>query len=209
VVSSTKQVQRYGTLIVDESERLTTIVEQVLRFANSKAGRTIAQQTATDVRTIIDETLASTSSVLDDSHCQVESRIEDNLPPVLADPNALKHALQNLLTNAVKYGGEGGWIGVTASSPDDAIVEIRVADRGPGIPVEERNQIFDAFFRGRRAVDDQIHGTGLGLNLVKRIIDAHKGTVTVHSEPGQGTEFILRIPTVPAEQRDEFAHPVG
>ncbi|MFN7937057.1 MAG: HAMP domain-containing sensor histidine kinase [Bryobacteraceae bacterium] len=209
VVSSTKQVQRYGTLIVDESERLTTIVEQVLRFANAKAGRTIAQQTPTDVRTILDETLASTSTVLDDSHCQIESRIEDNLPPVLADPNALKHAIQNLLTNAAKYGCEGGWIGITASSPDDATVEIRVADRGPGIPPEERNQIFDPFFRGRRAVDDQIHGTGLGLNLVKRIIDAHKGTVTVHSEPGKGTEFVLRIPTVPAEQRDEFAHPVS
>jgi len=209
VVSSTKQVQRYGTLIVEESERLTTIVEQVLRFANAKAGRTIAQQSPADIRTLVEETIASTSTVLDDSHCKVETRIEDNLPPVLADSNALKHAIQNLLTNAAKYGGEGGWIGVTVTSPHDSVVEIKVADRGPGIPAEERNQIFDPFFRGRRAVDDQIHGTGLGLNLVKRIIDAHKGSVTVNSEPGQGTEFVLRIPTVPEEQRDEFAHPVS
>lgn len=209
VVSNTKQVQRYGTLIVDEAERLTTIVEQVLRFANAKAGRTIAQQSPADIRTLVEETIASTSSVLDDSHCKVETRIEDNLPPVLADSNALKHAIQNLLTNAAKYGCEGGWIGVTVCSPDDSVVEIKVADHGPGIPAEERNQIFDPFFRGRRAVDDQIHGTGLGLNLVKRIIDAHKGSVTVHSEPGQGTEFVLRIPTVPEEQRDEFAHSVS
>ncbi len=209
VVSNTKQVQRYGTLIVDEAERLTTIVEQVLRFANAKAGRTIAQQSPTDIRTLVEETIASTSTVLDDSHCQIETRIEDNLPPVLADSNALKHAIQNLLTNAAKYGSEGGWIGITVTSPDDSVVEIKVADRGPGIPAEERNQIFDPFFRGRRAVDDQIHGTGLGLNLVKRIVDAHKGSVTVHSEPGQGTEFLLRIPTVPVEQRDEFAHPVS
>ncbi|MBL8177787.1 MAG: HAMP domain-containing histidine kinase [Bryobacterales bacterium] len=209
VVSNTKQVQRYGTLIVGEAERLTTIVEQVLRFANAKAGRTIAQPSPADIRTLVEETIASTATVLDDSHCQVETRIEDNLPPVLADSNALKHAIQNLLTNAAKYGCEGGWIGVTVSSPDDSTVEIKVADRGPGIPQEERNQIFDPFFRGRRAVDDQIHGTGLGLNLVKRIVDAHKGSVAVHSEPGKGTEFVLRIPTVPAEQRDEFAHSVS
>ena len=67
------------------------------------------------------------------------------------------------------------------------------------------DHIFDAFYRGRKAVEDQIHGTGLGLSLVKRIIEAHEGTVTVNSEVRKGTEFVLRIPAAPAEQIDEFA----
>ena len=89
------------------------------------------------------------------------------------------------------------------------MVEIRVADRGPGIPHDELAHIFDAFYRGKMAVDDQIHGTGLGLSLVERIVKAHGGTVEVSSELGKGTEFIMRIPAAPAEQIDEFANSVN
>ena len=73
-------------------------------------------------------------------------------------------------------------------------VEIRVSDRGPGIPNDEVGQVFDPFYRGKRAIADQIHGTGLGLSLTKRIIEAHRGTISVSSKPGQGTEFQVRIP---------------
>jgi signal transduction histidine kinase len=84
-----------------------------------------------------------------------------------------------------------------------------VADRGPGIPEEEQQHLFDPFFRGARAMQDQIHGTGLGLNLVKKIVEAHSGKVAVHSAPGKGTEFVIRIPVAPAEYQDEFAHSFG
>jgi two-component system sensor histidine kinase BaeS len=67
--------------------------------------------------------------------------------------------------------------------------------------------VFDPFYRGRRAIDDQIHGTGLGLSLVKRILEAQGGSVSVTSQPGQGTEFTLRIPAASMDQIDEFAHP--
>ncbi len=208
VVSSGKQVQRYGTLIADEAERLTSIVEQVLRFANAKAGRPIGAREPAPVQLLIDDALRATSKILEESRCTVEVHVAPDLPPVLADPVALKHALQNLLSNAAKYGMEGGWIGIYASVPVDSkepAVEIRVADRGQGIPAEELAQIFDPFYRGKRALEDQIHGTGLGLSLVKRIIEAHEGTVAAGSEPGKGTEFVLRIPAAPAEQVDEFA----
>ena len=111
---------------------------------------------------------------------------------------ALKQALQNLLHNAAKYGaGESHWIGVSASrTGGDAIpaVEIRVADRGPGIPADEQAHIFEPFFRGRRAVQDQIHGTGLGLNLAKKIVEAHGGSIQVKSAAMKGAEFIVRLP---------------
>ena len=81
-----------------------------------------------------------------------------------------------------------------------------MADRGPGIPLDEQPHIFDPFFRGRRAVQDQVHGTGLGLNLVKKIVEAHGGSIEVRSEPTKGTDFILRLPAAPPEYQNGFAH---
>lgn len=210
VVADPKQVQRYGSLIRDESERLTNIVEQVLRFASARAGRTIGEREPVALDTLVDDVLASLSSVIAPSRCKVEKTIEPDLPPVSADPVALRHVLQNLLTNAAKYGADGGWIGISAISVENgAAVEFRVADRGAGIPAGEIDQIFDPFYRGKWALDNQIHGTGLGLNLAKRIVDAHNGTITVTSEPGKGAVFVVRWPAAPADQIDEFADSVS
>jgi two-component system sensor histidine kinase BaeS len=79
------------------------------------------------------------------------------------------------------------------------VVEVRVSDRGLGIAPSEVKHVFEPFFRGRRAIRDQIHGSGLGLNLVKKIVEAHGGTIRAISVPGKLTEFIVRLPAVPAE----------
>ena len=184
----------------------------MLLFSNAKAGRAIGGREVVGVDFLIEDALDACARIVQESRCTVEKRVDPMLAPVFGDPTALRHALQNLLSNAAKYGSEGGWIGVTATSPaegEDAMVEIRVADRGPGIPQDELAHIFDTFYRGKRAVEDQIHGTGLGLSLVKRIVEAHAGTVTVQSEPGKGTEFVVRIPAAPADQIDEFADSVN
>jgi signal transduction histidine kinase len=208
VVANPKQVQRYGNLVAGEADRLTAIVEQVLRFAKSKAGQTIGARESVPVQDILDKAVESSAALVAAAHCQLETKISPSLPPLFADPVSLQHAIQNLLSNAAKYGAEGAWISLSASLPpkgDQRFVEIRVADHGAGIPPAELGQIFDPFYRGKWAIENQIHGTGLGLNLVKRIVEAHQGTVTVQSQPGQGTEFLLRLPTAPAEHTDEFA----
>jgi signal transduction histidine kinase len=196
------QVERYGALIQQESGRLKDLVEQVLRFAGAEAGQVIHEPEPLSVENVIDDTMESSKGLIDISQCQIEKDIEPGLPLILGDPMALKHALQNLLTNAAKYGTKGSnWIGIFASKANDhgrTMVEIRVADRGPGIPEDEQAQIFNPFFRGQRAVQDQVHGTGLGLNLVKKIIEAHGGTIRVKSEPMKGAEFIVRIPEAAA-----------
>ena len=139
-----------------------------------------------------------------------EKHIEPGLPRVFADEAALQHALQNLVDNAIKYGATSSrWIGIFASAVTDengCAVEISVMDRGPGIPPDEQKLIFDPFFRGRRALADQVHGTGLGLDLVKRIVEAHGGTVRVSSDPATGTAFTVRLPAMTPERQDEFAH---
>ncbi len=207
------QVERYGNLIREESEKLTAIVEQVLRFASAKSGRLIHEREPLSVETLIEDSLLSTRGILEDTLCRVDTKVEPGLPSILGDSMALRHALQNLINNAVKYGTDGvKWIGLFARATSGAggpMIEIRVEDRGPGIPPEEQHHIFDAFFRGRKAVRDQIHGTGLGLNLVKKIVEAHGGTVDVQSEPGAGTTFIIKLPALPTEQQHEFTHSLG
>ena len=209
VAANPAQVERYGTLIQDESEKLTALVEQVLRFSSARAGHAVGERAPVAVEGVIDDALHSRRLGVTGGRIVVEKNLEAGLPLVMADELALKHAIQNLLDNAVKYGTENSdWIGVSARRVDDA-VEVRIADRGPGIPAEEQGNIFNAFFRGRRAQQDQIHGTGLGLNLVKKIVEAHGGNIRVESKPGRGAEFILRIPAAPAELQDEFAHTSG
>jgi two-component system, OmpR family, sensor histidine kinase SenX3 len=205
-------VQRYGSLIEEQSEKLTDIVDRVLLFSNAKAGRSIQRKEVVEVDLLVEEALSACAKIVKESGCAVETRIELDVPPVFGDPAALKHALLNLIGNASKYAAEGGWIGITAAAltaQKNLMVEIRVADRGPGIPHAELGHIFDPFYRGKMAVDDQIHGTGLGLSLVERIVKAHGGTVEVSSELGKGTEFVMRIPAAPAEQIDEFANSVN
>ena len=218
VATNPSQVERYGALIQQESERLGEIVEQVLRFAGAQAGRLVQERQPVSVPGLIEETLQSNKGLLEDALCEVETRIEPNLPPVTGDSLALRHALQNLLANAAKYGGTAGKqsVGISArtvpgtkGSPTDTMIEIRVSDHGAGIPPEEQKHVFDAFFRGKKAVQDQVHGTGLGLHLVKRIVEAHGGTVSLESELDAGSTFVVRIPAAVAEHQDELAPSLG
>lgn len=206
------QVARYGSLIETEAQKLTAMVEQILQFASLRSGKSALKHEPVLLENVIEEGVRG-SKELQAAGCEVERRIEPRLPVVLGDAVALRHAIQNLLSNAAKYGTEGSkWVGVTASSAETeagAFVEIRVADRGPGIPLEEQAHIFDPFFRGKYAMQDQIHGTGLGLDLVRRIVEAHGGTIRVESAPMQGAEFVMRIPAAPAEYQDEFSHTAG
>jgi signal transduction histidine kinase len=195
-----EQVERYGRLIQDEAEKLGALMEQVLSFSRTRAGAAIREPAPVPVSELIDRCLDSAIRGKQQSGLVVEKQIPADLPCVLADEMALRHALLNLIENAVKYGTEGSnWIGIFASEVADAkgpAVEIRIADRGPGIPHDELERIFDPFFRGRRALRDQLHGTGLGLSIVKKTIEAHGGSVRAHSTPGSLTEFILRLPLI-------------
>jgi signal transduction histidine kinase len=196
------QVERYGQLIEAESEKLEAMVDRVLRFASADAGHVLRERAPVAVKNLIEEELDAKREAIESANVVVEERIADGLPLLPGDEKALGHALQNLIDNALKYGiqsnGHGGnWMGVYANAfvdAEDKYVEIRIADRGAGIPADEQDSIFDAFYRGRRAVQDQVHGTGLGLNLVKTIVEAHGGTVRVKSAPASGTEFIVRLP---------------
>jgi signal transduction histidine kinase len=215
------QVERYGKLIQRESERLTALVEQVLLFASAKSGSLLGTVAPVCVAELVEQCVKSVRA-----HAPAELIIETHLPPdlskLLADEIALAHALENLIDNAAKHGANPEmWISVCAREVEERgtkFVELSIIDRGPGIPAEEQGSIFEPFYRGRRAMEDQVRGTGLGLDLVKKIAEAHGGSVRVISVPWVHTEFILRLPAAhgsnltptsrTTEAEHEFAHPV-
>jgi signal transduction histidine kinase len=104
--------------------------------------------------------------------------------------------VQNLIVNAVKYGGPDGWVGIRAERGEGRRREVRIVveDHGPGIPGDELPHIFDPFYRGADAVSRQVHGNGLGLALVQQIVVAHGGQVSVSSQPGAGSTFTIILP---------------
>jgi len=127
----------------------------------------------------------------------VDITVPDALPPVLVDAPALRSCLANLIANAIKYGGTNRWVGVTASTaPGRKGPEVRIAvtDKGLGISSADLPHIFEPFYRGAEALSRQIQGNGLGLSIVKGIVDAHGGSVTAHSAQGEGSTFVLHLP---------------
>jgi signal transduction histidine kinase len=104
------------------------------------------------------------------------------LPPIVGDADALRSAVQNIVGNAVKYSAGGAIVDVAAGVAG-AQVEIRVVDRGLGIDTDDLPHIFKPFFRGRRALDAQVRGCGVGLSVVRHVVDAHRGTIQVDSRP--------------------------
>jgi signal transduction histidine kinase len=201
LVETTQQVAQYGTLIGNQARQLFSLVEQILFFAASRQGRLRYNLRPVQVHDVIDASLASTARIIEAGHFTVECEIADDLPSVSGDAAALSQCLQNLITNAVKYGAHDRWIGISATAhketPKAQEVRISVSDRGPGISADDLPHIFEPFYRGAPARDAQIHGTGLGLPLAKSIAEAMNGRLTVASEPGCGSAFTLSLPCVP------------
>ena len=199
VVGDPQRVRKYGETIQGEARRLAETVERVLQLAGIAAGRAAAAQVLVHPADLVNDSIAGCRVEIEAAGVQVETSVADELPLVQGDVTALRAAIQNLISNAVKYGGDARWIRVGAQgNAKGAPVQVTftVEDRGLGIDADDRKHIFEPFYRGREAVSRQINGSGLGLNLVQRIAEAHGGRVAVASEPGKGSTFTLTLPGV-------------
>jgi signal transduction histidine kinase len=202
VVSEPGRVRQYGATIQTEARRLGETVERVLQFAGIHAGRPAGARTPVSPAAILDDVLEASRQHIEESGAAVERVAAPNLPPVLADAAALRSALQNLVGNALKYGGPAPSVRIVAGevlARGRTFVEIAVSDTGIGIPPAEQSRIFEPFYRGSEALARQIHGNGLGLSIVRRIVEAHGGRVTVTSAPGAGSTFTIRLPAAEGE----------
>jgi signal transduction histidine kinase len=204
VVGSADRVKQYGHMIEGEARRLGEMVERVLQYAGIESGLGFATRTPLAPADLIDAAVNSESTLADGS-LQVQREIATDLPPVLGDAAALRSAVQNLLANAVKYGGRDRWIGIRAEHVRErrrSEIRITISDHGSGIPADELPHIFEPFYRGADALSRQVHGNGLGLSLVKRIVTAHGGRVHVSTRAGVGSAFTI---TLPAAEPDRSA----
>ena len=191
LVETPDQVRTYGDLLRGESRRLTDLVERVLTFASTNSRR--LEVRPVDVAAVVRRVLSDLNQTLDEEGVTVEHTIPEDLPAALADPAALETALQNLISNAVKYGRDGHWIGIEASSETGPRgrpeIGLTVRDRGPGIDPEDRSHIFEPFYRGRRARNAQIPGSGLGLSLVERLMRDLDGRISLETSMRPGTRL--------------------
>jgi signal transduction histidine kinase len=236
VIDDEARVRQYGQLVRREGLRLTDLVEQILEFAGLQAGqRTIAVRPVDIGRLLRD--VAATAEATAPEGLTIELSVPDNLPAVAGDEAALRRVFQNLIGNAIKYGppsprsgfgevspeptharpwaeAEGAklpgkyWIGVKASAGASTL-DVSVTDRGIGIAAADQARIFDPFYRAPDVVAAQIQGAGLGLSLVKRIVEAHAGRISLTSAPGAGSTFTVSLPVLKgdvAEGPDGVSH---
>jgi signal transduction histidine kinase len=195
VVGSGDRVKQYGRAIETEARRLGDMVERVLQYAGIASGIGLASRVPLGPAEIIES--AADAALHAVGSARIDRHIATDLPVVVGDPAALRSAVENLIANAVKYGGADGWVGIRAERggtrrrPE---VLITVEDHGAGIPSDELPHIFNAFYRGQNATARQIHGNGLGLALVRQIVVAHGGRVTVSSRLGSGSAFTIHLP---------------
>lgn len=193
VVNSETQVAQYGDLIKGEGRKLSAMVEQILEFAGARSGKRKYDFREANVREIVENALKECQPLLREKNFTVEKEIAENLPGIAADENALSQAIQNLIANSIKYANGNSWLKISAINGGGK-VKIAVEDKGIGIAPNDLKHVFEPFYRSKQVIDEQIHGNGLGLSLVRQTVEAHGGEIEARSEIGKGSEFTIELP---------------
>ncbi|HEV2733779.1 MAG TPA: HAMP domain-containing sensor histidine kinase [Longimicrobiaceae bacterium] len=175
-----------------ETTRLTALVDNVLHFSRAERGATGGDRETVCLADYLEGIVRGFAPLAASRRVSVETRFEPGLfAPLHAE--SFRQVLLNLLDNAVKYGPQGQTVLVTAEAADGG-VRIAVEDRGPGIPPRERERIWEPFRRGEGAVGSVAVGSGIGLAVVRELVEWHEGTARVEEAPGGGARFVLRLP---------------
>jgi signal transduction histidine kinase len=171
-------------------ERLEWITQNLLNLSRLDAGITTLNYARFDAAELLQTVITPFEGFADRKKINLQSSIPDEELMIEADRSLLELALSNLLDNALKFTPPGGWVSLNISLSEGEI-HFQVEDDGPGIPAEDLSHIFERFYRGKHI---QAEGSGLGLALVKSVIEAHGGTVEAHSDLGEGSRFMIHLP---------------
>lgn len=192
VVEDQDQVRRYGGMIHSHSEELAAMIENALWFARG-GGKDGLEMEEIVVEKLLGEAMTTCGRILEQAGVVLERDIEAGLPAIRGNRTLLLHGLQNLLANVALYGRAGQWARIRAKR-DGAAVEFTIEDRGAGMSPEDTRRVFQPFYRGRGARKANIGGLGLGLALVRRIVEAHGGNIELRSKRDVGTSVAFRVP---------------
>ena len=188
--------REYYRIIGEEIRRLNKLIDNILDFSKIEAGRKAYKFADADIGEVIENVISGYKHQIINSGFDLKTNIPKNLPTISIDRDAISQAILNLLDNAAKYSAETKEISVDVKT-QDSFLRIEIADRGTGIPRAEQKKIFEKFYRVGNGLIHDVKGSGLGLSLVKHIIEAHRGKISVESEAGKGSRFIIRLPLPP------------
>jgi signal transduction histidine kinase len=197
---SSYSTRKYGELIRSEGRKLTSMIEQILQFASARRGRRHLNLQLESINEIVQVALRQTQPMIEEAGFSVEKSLASGLPRVHVDAAALSRTIQNLIQNALKYSGDGRWLAIrTFQTEAKRGVEVRliIEDKGMGIESEDLPHIFEPFYRGSAPAAAQIHGTGLGLFIVRETLVSMGGSIDVISSPGKGSAFTIHLPALP------------
>ncbi len=193
-VRDPQKSREYGEFIETESRRLTQLINNILDFSKIESGAKTYELEPRNVEQLVDDTLKTLEVSLKHRGFKLTvSRPSRPLPLVAIDSDSIAQAVANLVDNAAKYSGEAKEIGVSLDSREDELT-ISVRDSGIGISKSEQSKIFERFHRVSTGLVHDVKGSGLGLSIVSHIVRAHRGTVSVKSEPGRGSTFTIHLP---------------
>lgn len=197
------RVRDYGEFIETESRRLTQLINNILDFSRIESGQKSYNFTEADISEIVFDTLKTFAIRLQQDGFVVRVEVPElPLERAMVDPEAIAQVIVNLLDNAVKYSGTAREI-VVRLGQRGGQVTIAVSDQGIGIPPNEREKIFERFHRVSTGLVHDVKGSGLGLSLVKHIVEAHGGRVALSSELGRGSTFTVHLPACAQERVTE------
>jgi len=212
-VADPPKQHEYYRFIGQECRRLSSLIENVLDFSRIEQGRKQYEFEPTDLRALLQQTVKLMEAYGFERQVSITLELPDRQPSTFdyqlsLDGRAIQQALINLLDNAIKHSPNGQTVSVVLQSPTDAplsghasrlthhglVVKISVIDHGPGIPSEEHEKIFERFYRLGSELRRETPGVGIGLSIVKHIVEAHGGGVLVKSEMGKGSKFTIELP---------------
>ena len=192
VPSPEKQQKYYGT-ILQQSERLSHLIDNILDFSKMEEGQKVFRFENADIIPLVSDIVESFQEHTANERFQIKLEISESVPHVSFDCEAIEQVIYNLIDNACKYSGNSKTIEVKLF-PKESDVVFSVRDYGIGIRKEEHDKIFSRFYRAGEELSQNVKGSGIGLTIVKQIIDVHQGEITVESSPDKGSIFTVRLP---------------
>jgi PAS domain S-box-containing protein len=199
----TDTVHEFYTIIDQECDRLTRLISDLLNVSRIEAGRALDLNPGpVDVCDVVEKVITAQKSYTSKHEFAID--LDPELPTIVADTDKVDQILTNLASNAIKYSPNGGTITVTGRKSNGAI-RMAIIDQGMGIPKEHLDKVFDRFHRIDNRDTRKVGGTGIGLYLVKHLVEAHGGKIWVESEVGKGSSFIFELPKCPPQFENEEA----